>query len=232
MEREIKMMHRELKVNYKTFYSLCNWLITCIYFTLGIQKNIIDTEFENVQKKMPAHEVRRHHLPHTHDITVNYIHSYKSQVIKKAIWRMKYNNDKRYIELFGNQLSEHINKQINKDDLTFIIPVPSTPQRLRIRGMWTTRDLAQIASRNIKKSILNTASLSRKDSPKQSHHTRAHKRISAIQNIYFTHKPEMLVGKNIICIDDVSTTGATLADIRRVCKDAGCASFTCWVIAD
>ena len=56
-------------------------------------------------------------------------------------------------------------------------------------------------------------------------------RLSNVRGLYVCKDPELFRGKNIILIDDVCTTGATLNECARVLKDAGAASVTALAIA-
>jgi|GEM_PF-1683203 len=227
-------------------------LTKIVYFALGIDTKKTEREYGDLDKVVSAHFVRRHDFPRilacelnliprqTPPLTVHYIHSYRNTAIKNAIWRMKFNNNKSMMDFFSRQLGEHIFGSATEKRPFIIIPVPTTRKRERERGSWTTYHLAKKIHRHLQiktKSTysLETALLYRKESPRQSHHANREERIDAMQNIFYIQKTRrslLLKGAHILCIDDVCATGATLADIRRVCNEAGCASFTAWVIAD
>ena len=44
-------------------------------------------------------------------------------------------------------------------------------------------------------------------------------------------KPERFAGKRLLLIDDIRTTGATLAECVRVLKEAGAADVLCLTLA-
>ena len=49
--------------------------------------------------------------------------------------------------------------------------------------------------------------------------------------VYEAVKPERFAGKRLLLIDDIRTTGATLAECVRVLKEAGAADVLCLTLA-
>jgi predicted amidophosphoribosyltransferase len=251
MEREINILRKALR---KIIYFLLG------IDTAKVQADYRLLEEVRPAHKVRRHHFPRTHssspyiMSEVAPLTVHYIHSYGNKTIKNAIWRMKFNGDNDCLQLFSQQLGSQIFSYINKTNTgkILIMPTPTTEKRLRARGSWITQGLSKntcahlnslkdIALENnptgSRKStsvhfITDTVSICRHESPRQSHHPTRTARINAMHTIFYTKKPENIKDAHIICIDDVCTTGATLADIRRVCVEAGCASFTAWVIAD
>ena len=56
-------------------------------------------------------------------------------------------------------------------------------------------------------------------------------RLSNVYGLYACSNPELFRGRNIILIDDVCTTGATLNECARILKNAGAVSVTALVVA-
>ena len=108
--------------------------------------------------------------------------------------------------------------------------VPVSKKRLRERGYDQAELLAQAACaawdtqpvRLLKKVVNN---------PKQSSMGDATARYANVQGIFQAVHPEEVSGKRILLIDDVCTTGASLAECARVLREAGAENVVCSVVA-
>ena len=106
--------------------------------------------------------------------------------------------------------------------------VPVSRKRLRQRGYDQARLLAESACRRWD---TKPAELLRKtaDNPAQSGLTEAAARRANVLGVYEA-LPEA-AGKRVLLIDDICTTGATLAECVRGLKDAGAESVVCAAVA-
>jgi predicted amidophosphoribosyltransferase len=52
------------------------------------------------------------------------------------------------------------------------------------------------------------------------------KRLQQLQSAFYIPRPDRLKGKNILLVDDIVTTGATLEAAARTIKQAGAASVS------
>lgn len=108
--------------------------------------------------------------------------------------------------------------------------VPVSKKRLRRRGYDQARLLAENACR-----LWDTkpVQLLRKcvDNPAQSGLTEPAARKANVLGVYETADGADIAGKRILLVDDICTTGATLAECVRVLKDAGAADVVCAAVA-
>ena len=108
--------------------------------------------------------------------------------------------------------------------------VPVSKKRLRKRGYDQARLLAENACR-----LWDTkpVQLLQKyvDNPAQSGLTEAAARKANVLGVYETANGADIAGKHILLVDDICTTGATLAECVRVLKDAGAANVVCAAVA-
>ncbi len=169
---------------------------------------------------------------------------YRHPPIKKSIWLLKYKGRKKLTEVFAEVLYGYILQELadlkimQNFDEALLIPVPIDKKRLRERGFnqaeLICRELEKIDSRvNFK--IKNNILIKIKDT---GHQARIENRSERLKNIVdsFGLKDEKqsieeIKGKNIILIDDVTTTGATLAEARKVLRQAGARKVIAFTIA-
>ena len=151
--------------------------------------------------------------------------------LQNALHQLKYQKRLAYAHgltsIWNNVMSEHINEL----EADFLMPVPLSSEKLKLRGFNQSWELAKRVQcgRRIRKSpyIL------------QRHHYFGHQagssldsRRSAIQDMFYieTKYIESLRGQTVVVFDDVMTSGATLNEIARVLKDNGVSRVINWVV--
>lgn len=107
-----------------------------------------------------------------------------------------------------------------------LCPIPTAPSRIRMRGF----DHAKlIAKRLSKETGLHTDYvLKRKSNARQLGSSRK-QRIEHMQNEFYVKKG--LDGQKVIIVDDVMTSGATLAAASRILKEAGASEVRAVIFA-
>lgn len=111
---------------------------------------------------------------------------------------------------------------------TIVVPVPTIPKHIRIRGY----DHAQLIANEFAKlrGLKSTSLLYRQHSYSQVGSNRILRIEQATQSLALKHG-QNLEGKNIILIDDVCTTGSTLAVCAELLKNAGAKQVNAAVVA-
>ena len=110
-----------------------------------------------------------------------------------------------------------------------IVPVPLHRRRLLWRGFNQSTEIARILSKKLGKPTL-TSGLSRiRDTVPQTRLARQERQTN-IRNA-FTADPEQIRGRNVLLVDDVYTTGATLHECARTLSRAGAAEIEVLVLA-
>ena len=99
----------------------------------------------------------------------------------------------------------------------FIVPVPSVEKRIKQRGFDHTLKLAKSFS-NLTSIKMDNKILKRVSEIKPQIESHRAERIKNIKQVF---KAEKINGQNIILIDDVITTGATLNECAKALKDGG-----------
>ena len=158
------------------------------------------------------------------------IYSFKDPHIKKIIHAIKYFHRKDLITPFAKIMSSEILKE--KEYTTYILlPIPMPPLRKYTRGYNHTEALAQQIHTETSLT-LRTKTLLRNPcvSKKRQVQTKSRKeRMRNQHNAFIVNEP--VKGMNIILIDDVATTGATLLEARRVLLEHGVSRVIAYTIA-
>jgi len=158
--------------------------------------------------------------------------NYQNFVIKKLIKKYKYAPFyKNLFSIFSKILCDFIElNELNFNEIDLIINVPSTIKKKKWRGFdhiekfclkFAERISIPICKNNLIK-IKNTkpqVALSKEE------------RMENVKNAFFVKNSEEIKEKNIILIDDVMTTGATLNECAKTLKLAGCKKIYGLVIA-
>lgn len=111
-----------------------------------------------------------------------------------------------------------------------VVPVGSHPARVRERGYNPAAIIAQEVARHTRLPLVADA-LRRSTSFRGQKGKGARQRKQAVVGSFSVPKPERVAGKTILLIDDVVTTGATVAECRRVLLEAGAQEVLVWAVA-
>ncbi len=138
-------------------------------------------------------------------------------VMAEAIQRFKYHGDIKLADPLGWFLNK-----IPLEDLSFeaIIPVPLHPSRLRERGFNQALLLGKSLGRIHRKRVLaRTLRRIRNTLPQvQLDHSQREKNV---RGAFAVREPQEIIDKDLLLVDDVFTTGATVNECAKVLKKSG-----------
>jgi ComF family protein len=142
-------------------------------------------------------------------------------IIKDLIHKFKYSNKTRLAKMFAKLIFDFL----TIFNLTFIeysimLPVPLHPVRLREREYNQCEILAKELQRFIPIMIL-TKDVIRIRNTKPQVLLDRQERWKNIKDAFQIKRPENFKSKNVLIIDDLITTGATVSELARTLKDAG-----------
>lgn len=144
------------------------------------------------------------------DYGAAYLFFYKSGITQKMLHLLKYSDLPELGELlgkwYGYELAEK--KIINKADI--IIPVPLHAKRIRQRGYNQSLLIARGIS-SVTKIPINTKALKRVQFEESQTHKTKEQRWANVTDSFQLVDQKEIEGKRILLVDDVITTGATLA---------------------
>lgn len=166
---------------------------------------------------------------------------YRHPQLKKAIWLLKYKGRKGLAGIFAKALYAPLLEELGDFAVMenffspILIPVPLSNKRYRERGFnqaeLIAEELLKLLAEN-KTFRLETGVLIK---PRDTEHqARIENRSDRLKNIIGSFAAKnigRIKNKNIILIDDVTTTGATLSEAKKVLKNAGARKIIAFTVA-
>ena len=137
--------------------------------------------------------------------------------VSGAVYRFKYKNRRRFGKIFAQELADSYGGLIRRWAVDEIIPVPLHPSRLRKRGFnqaeILARELGERCGLPVRTDVLYRI---RRTSPQKL--LGRQERLQNPQGRSFGVSAEWTPCGNVLLIDDIYTTGATLERAARVLK--------------
>jgi len=149
-------------------------------------------------------------------------------ILMRAIWKFKYGGKTYLNKPLGGLLAGvvkslielgHSEMNLKKGEIAGLVPVPLAKKRLRQRGFNQSELLARVVSHNLGLPILPLLNKV-KETPAQTGLSREYRQ-SNLAGVFGVSRCKIPVGKSVILIDDVLTTGSTVSDCSRVLLNAG-----------
>jgi ComF family protein len=142
-------------------------------------------------------------------------------VIKEAIHKFKFEGKKALSPILGRFLVEHLDRgEIPVKKIDVVIPLPLSRKRFRQRGYNQTELLAKEISGHYSIDVDISSLKKVKDITPQFELSR----VNRLLNIKGAFSCSPLTGKNVLLIDDIYTTGATVREASGSLKAAGAKS--------
>ena len=148
--------------------------------------------------------------------------------VKDSLHRYKFGGATAYADIYSEFIVKCIDEnQISCDSITW---VPLSRRRLRRRGYDQSELLAKLIAKHLGQSPVRLLKKQR-DTPPQSKTGSVEKRRANIAGAYACLRPELVQGKQVLLVDDIVTTGATLSEAAWVLKKAGAKEVICATLA-
>lgn len=148
---------------------------------------------------------------------------YENPLVKTAVWEVKYRGNAALARLVGtilaDELAEWLAELAETENFTapLFIPIPLATKRACERGFNQCELLAREIIRIIPEMIeLKTDVLLKiKETESQTKSKNRAERIKNLGGCFAVKNAEQIQNRNIVLLDDVTTTGATLNEARR-----------------
>lgn len=174
------------------------------------------------------------------DKNVLSIFSYENKLVREMVHFLKYKGNQTVAKLFAEILYAEIIEKISEISLfenftnPILIPIPLSKKKLKKRGFnqieLVLEELKKLDMENIFetdfKSLIKT-----KDTLSQTAVKNRRRRMENIRNCFGVNNVEKIKERNIILIDDVLTTGATIREAKNALIKAGAREVFCITIA-
>ena len=148
--------------------------------------------------------------------------------VAAALRRFKYRSRPDLAKPLGRLLGEAARDADLRADL--VIPVPLHPRRLAERGYNQAALLAAEVAGALDAVLVARALTRVRDTAQQARLARGD-RLGNVGDAFTARWPERIRGRAVVLIDDVATTGATLAACAEALRRAGAASVIALVVA-
>ncbi len=160
--------------------------------------------------------------------------SYQDTSVRRAILDLKYRGAKRLASVFATAMYDKLLEELSEREVFYnplssaqekilLLPVPLSKKRERERGFNQSGIIASaLASLDPATFVLSKDALVKsRETPHQSSFKDRETRLKNLAGSFQVSNPEAVRGKVVIIVDDVTTTGATIAECRKVLLEAG-----------
>lgn len=149
--------------------------------------------------------------------------------LREAFLRFKFQNRDHYADQFGKWMCVTIHDKLHGlyDCITW---APVSRKRLRERGFDQSERLCMVIAAELGLPVERVLEKTR-HTQRQSELKDASMRAANASGAYRVTDPAKVAGRRFLLIDDIVTTGSTLAECSRVLRTAGAESVVCAVLA-
>jgi competence protein ComFC len=155
-------------------------------------------------------------------------YEYQDQV-RQSIIHFKFYGQKQFAGFYAQKMAEHILKCYFPSQFDAVTAVPISTQRRKLRGY----NQSELIARGIAKrlNLPYCEYLAKTVDNKEQHKLNEKERHKNVKGVYKPISKSCVTGKNILLIDDIVTTGATLCECAAALLQGGARKVNCAAIA-
>lgn len=166
---------------------------------------------------------------------------YRHPSVKRAIWLMKYKGKRDLAKIFAGALYGRILEEVadlavmENFSKPLLVPIPLSGARKRERGFNQTELMAgallELDKENKILELENSVLIKPRETPHQARIENRSERLKNIVGSFAVQSGDKVRGRNVILLDDVTTTGATLEEAKKVLQQAGARKVVAFTVA-
>lgn len=145
----------------------------------------------------------------------SFIYFNQSGLTQHLIHLVKYKDRKDIAEYLGRLFGEHLKNSQWAKEIDYLVPVPLHKQKRYLRGYNQSEVIAEGMSAILEIPHLKNSLIKTKHTTSQTKKT-TKERIENVKDVFELTNPKELIGKHILLVDDVITTGATLESCSQI----------------
>lgn len=182
--------------------------------------------------------IPREHVTPIPDILT--VFHYRHPLMKKLIWNLKYSNKRDIATILAVPLYDELIEELSERKLfsgfanPLLVPIPLSKSGMKARGYnqsaLIVKALVELDSNTTFQAKYDALEKT-KETTKQAKIKNRKKRLSNMKNAFAIKNAEAIRGKNIIIIDDITTTGATITEAKKVLLKAGAREVIAFTLA-
>lgn len=154
-----------------------------------------------------------------------YFVGYHQGLLKNLIWKLKFHSSASALNPLISELTDKLHPLANKD--CYLIPLPTAPIRVRSRGFDQAKKIARNLAKTNTKWVYTNA-LIRVNDVDQIGRSKTERKDAAKQMFVLNPKKTAKLNKKhqLILVDDVMTTGATISAAAELLHKSGFKSIS------